>query len=141
MRRLALLLFTTVLLVACDETDDEAQIEANIAAMKEAVEAKEFSVIQDHLHADFVANERMGVKEVKRLLQLYSMQHRRLGVSIVGSRTDLDPIHPDRAETVLSVILTGSSGLLPTDGSVRTVNVEWIEDSGDWLVRKASWQR
>ena len=72
---------------------------------------------------------------------MYSMQHRKIDVTIVASNTTINPTFPDRAETILSVVVTGSSGgLLPSDGSVRTVQVEWIKQSGDWLVINAEWE-
>jgi len=62
-------------------------------------------------------------------------------VTVVGSNTTMDPTFPDRAETVLSVVTTGSSGGLPADGSVRTVKLEWIKESEDWLVIRAAWEQ
>lgn len=140
MYRRAILILTVLFLVACDKTPDEDQIAQHIAAMQEAVEMKEFTEIRNHLHSDFKANERLGVSEVKQLLQMYSVQHKNIGVTIIGSKTTMDPTFSGRAETTLSVIVTGSSGRVPSDGSVRTVKLEWVKQSGDWLVRKAKWE-
>jgi hypothetical protein len=140
MRFSAILMFAALLLVACAKTSDEEQIAQTISAMSDAVENKEFMAIQAHLHESFRANERMDAREVNQLLAMYAMQHKSLGVTIVGSKTTLDTIYPDRATTVMSVVTTGSSGRLPSDGSVRTVELEWIKDSGDWLVRTATWE-
>ena len=138
--RLLTFLFALLSLVACDNTPDEEQIAQNIDAMQEAVEMKKFTAIRNHLHEDFIANERLDAREVKQLLQMYSMQHRNIGVTIVGSETTMDTAFTDRAETTLSVVVTGSSGRLPSDGSVRTVKLAWVKESGDWLVREAQWQ-
>ena len=138
--RLLTFLFALLSLVACDNTPDEEQIAQNIDAMQEAVEMKKFTAIRNHLHEDFIANERLDAREVKRLLQMYSMQHRNIGVTIVGSETTMDTAFTDRAETTMSVVVTGSSGRLPSDGSVRTVKLAWVKESGDWLVREAQWQ-
>lgn len=140
MRLSVTLLLAAVLLSGCAKTGDEEQIAQAITAMSEAVENKEFMAIHAHLHESFRANDRMDAKEVKQLLAMYGMQHKKLGVTLVGSKTTLDPIYPDRATTVMSVIVTGSSGRMPSDGSMRTVELEWIKDSGDWLVRTAKWQ-
>jgi len=139
-RLLALLLLTTLLLGACTRSSDEEQISQAIAAISEAVENKEFMAIQAHLHESFRANQRMDAKQLKQLLALYAMQHKKLGVTVVSSRTTVDPVYPDRASTVMSVVMTGSSARLPSDGSVRTVEVEWIKDGGTWLVRTATWR-
>ena len=138
--RLAIFLSIIPFLVACDKTPDEDQIAQNIAAIKEAVEIKMFSGINNHLHNDFIANERLGAREVKRLLQMYSIQHKNIDITIIGSKTTVDATFSDRAETTLSVVVTGSSGRLPSDGSVRTVKLAWVKQSGDWFVRRASWQ-
>ncbi|MEM9257547.1 MAG: hypothetical protein AAGA91_19075 [Pseudomonadota bacterium] len=134
------LLVVTLILTACSKTPDEQLIAARIALIQEAVEAKKFIDIHSYLHQDFIANQRMGAEEVRRLLQLYSLQHRRLGVTILDATTVLDPVIEGRAESQLSVITTGSSGLLPTDGSVRKVKVIWEKHAGDWLVREANWR-
>jgi len=140
MYRLAISIFIVLFLVACDKTPDEEQIAQHIAAMQEAVEMKKFTAIKNHLHEDFIANERLDAREVKQLLQMYSMQHRNIGVTIINSETTMDSAFTDRAETTMSVVVTGSSGRLPSDGSVRTVTLAWVKESGDWLVREAEWR-
>lgn len=141
MRQATLLLSVILLLAGCGKTPDEEQINQNLAAIEEAVENKSFDQLQQYLHADFLANERMGAMEAGRLLAMYGRQHRRLGVTVMGSKTVMDATFPDRADTTVSVVVTGSSGRLPNDGSVRSVRLEWVKDGGDWLIRRANWQR
>lgn len=138
--RIASLLCLILFLVACDGTPDEEQIAQNIAGMTEAVEQKDFAELKDYFHDSFIANDRMNARDVRRLLQMYGRRHKRIGATIISSKTTMDPTFPDRAETILSVVLTGASGGLPSDGSVRTISLEWVKQSGDWLVRKADWQ-
>ena len=140
MRLAPTLLLVLFLLTACDNTSDEEQITENIAAIETAVEEKDFSAIAKYLDSSFVANDHMEIEEVERLLRLYSLQHKRINVTIVGSTTTMHANFSDQADSVVSVIATGSSGLLPSDGSIRRVEVEWIKDSNDWLIRKASWR-
>ena len=138
--RLAACLVVILYLVACGKTPDKEIIDQHIATMQEAVEAKDFSEIKDHLHSSFIANERLSAREVNQLLSMYSLQHRKLGVTIISSKTTINPTFPDRAQTIMSVVVTGSSGRLPSDGSARTVKLEWIKQSGDWLVVSAQWE-
>jgi outer membrane murein-binding lipoprotein Lpp len=140
MRLSAILMLAMLLLAGCAKTSDEEQIAQAITALSEAVENKKFMAIQPYLHESFRANDQMDARQVKQLLAMYGVQHKRLGVTIAGSKTTLDPVYPDRASTMMSIILTGSSGRLPSDGSVLTVELEWIKVSGDWLVRTAKWQ-
>jgi len=139
--RLAACLFVMLYLVACGKTPDEEIIAQHIATMQEAVETNDFSEIKSHLHESFVANKRLDASKVDQLLRMYSLQHRDIGVTVVGSKTTMDATFPDRAETILSVVVTGSSGGLPADGSVRTVKLEWIKESEDWLVIRAAWEQ
>jgi hypothetical protein len=140
MCRAVIPVLVALFLGACSKTPDEEQIAQNIAEMKEAVERKEFADIADHLHDSFIANDRMSAAQVSRLLQMYGMQHRSIGATIISSKTTMDLVYTDRAESILSVVVTGSSGGLPSDGSVRTVTLEWVKQSGDWLVRRAHWE-
>lgn len=141
MRRLSLPLLFALCLAACDSPPDEKQIAENIAAMQAAIEERDFIDIGEHLHVDFIANGRMRAREVNQLLQMYSLQHKKIGVTIIDSETTMDTAFTDRAETILSVVVTGSSGLLPSDGSVRTVKISWLKESGNWLVREAEWRQ
>lgn len=128
------------LLSGCDKAPDIEKIEQNLADMQEAVENKEFTAIREHLHESFIANDRLDTTEVKRLLQMYSFRHQSIDVAVLASETMMDPTYSDRAETTASVVVTGSSGLLPSDGSARTVKIEWIKQSADWKVIKAEWR-
>lgn len=137
-------LFATVisaalLLAGCDRAPDKEQIEQNLTAMQEAVENKDFSAIKNYLHAGFKANDRLGAAEVKRLLQMYSLRHQNINVTVLATETEMNSTYPNRAQTTASVVVTGSSGLLPSDGSVRAVRIEWKKQSGDWRVIRAEW--
>ncbi|MCB1844428.1 MAG: hypothetical protein KDI09_15815 [Halioglobus sp.] len=137
--RLALLAIA-LLLCACSEQDDIARIEETISEIQQAVEEKDFSAVAKHLHKNFTANDSMNADDVRQLLRVYGVRHSKLGVTVVGSTTALHENLPDRANSTVSVILTGSSHVLPADGSIRRVRVEWIKESGDWQILKAAWR-
>ncbi len=139
-RLISILLGAILFFAAYSEENDETQIARNRAAIEEAVEQKNFSAIDEYLDSSFVANEHMGIDEVSHLLRLYSLQHGRLGVTIIASNTTMHKNMSDRADTIVSVIATGSSGLLPSDGSIRRVELEWIKNSGSRQIRKAAWR-
>ena len=139
-KRSTVIALAAFLLAACTKTTDEEQIAQNIAAMQDAVETNAFYEIEPYLHAGFVANERLDAQKVKQLLQMYSMRHKDIDATILGSKTTMDPTFPDRAESILSVVVTGSSRRLPSDGSIRTVRLEWVKQSGEWQLRKALWE-
>jgi len=68
MRFSAILIIAVLLLVACAKTSDEEQIEETISAISAAVESKQFSALQAHLHEGFRANDQMDARQVKQLL-------------------------------------------------------------------------
>jgi hypothetical protein len=125
---------------ACHKTPDEEQIRLIIREIFNAVEEKSPVKIATYLHPDFRANGEMNAQQVKQLLVMTGMQHQSITMTMVSSKTIIDPVYPDRAETVLSVVVTGSSGsILPSDGSVRVVKLQWRKDD-DWKILKADWQ-
>lgn len=138
--RATVIVLTVLLLASCAKTSDEEQIAQNIAAMQEAVETNAFYEIEPYLHAGFVANERLDAQKAKQMLQMYSIRHKDIDATILGTKTTMDPTFPDRAESILSVVVTGSSRRLPSDASMRTVRLEWVKQSGEWQLRKAFWE-
>ncbi|MDZ7785257.1 MAG: hypothetical protein U5K56_20670 [Halioglobus sp.] len=103
-RLLAAFVCITLLLAGCDEAPDKEQIERNLAAMQEAVENKEFSAIKKYLHEGFRANDRLGAAEVKRLLQMYSLRHQNINVTVLATETEMNSTYPNRAQTTASVV-------------------------------------
>lgn len=128
-------------LVACSKTPDQEQIQQNLNEMIAAVEDKKFTGVASHLHKDFMANRSMDTKQVKQMLQALSFQHNFIGITVMSSKTTLDPVFTDKAETVMSLIVTGSSRYLPNDGSVRVVELNWLKEGSDWQIRSASWKQ
>lgn len=130
----------TVLISACSKTSDEEQIQQNINALTNAIEAKKPSAIVEYLHEDFRANGDMDVQHLKQLLTLHTLQHQSISVNILSAQTRIDPVYKDRAESILSVVTTASAGgVLPQDGSARVVTLQWRKDD-DWKILTADWK-
>lgn len=136
-----LLACISLLLNACHRTPDEEQIRQAITAMTQAVESGKFGDLAKYLHQDFRANDELTAEQVKQMLTMYGMQHQAISISVVSSKTVIDPVYKDRAESTLSVISTSGTSFagLPSDGSARVVKLQWRKD-GDWKVLKANWQ-
>lgn len=128
-------------LFACSKSSDEEQISQAIAAMANAVETNKPAELTEYLHDDFRANHgEMNAQQVKQLLAIHGLQHQSMSVTILSSKTRIDPVYTDRAETTLSVVTTASAGgLLPNDGSARVVTLQWRKDA-DWKILSADWQ-
>jgi len=130
----------TLLLSACDKTPDEEKIQNNIQAIQNAVENKELMGIGKYLHKDFLANRSMDSKQLKQMLFVQGKRHSNISIVIVSQETTIDPVYIEKAETTLSVVMAGSSGGLPEDGSVRVVDLEWRKVGSDWQIIKANWE-
>lgn len=136
----AFFICVTLLLSGCDKNPDEEQIQLIMDEMIAAAEAGRPGDIASHLHENFQANQHMDIQQVKQLLMLHGMQHATISINVVSSQTTMDPVYTDKASTLLSVIVTGSSERgLPEDGSIRVVKLEWRKD-GDWELLKADWE-
>jgi hypothetical protein len=94
--RLTPLLFIVFILVACDKSSDEEQLAQQITVIQKAVEMKDFSDIETHLHNDLRANDRLSTNEMDQLLRMYSTRHKNIGVMIVANSTTLDSTFTDR---------------------------------------------
>jgi hypothetical protein len=131
-----------ILLVAgCSKSSDEERISQIIDKLSQAIATNKPATVVEYLHEDFHANSgAMNAQQVKQLLMMYSLQHQSISVTILSSKTIIDPVYKDKAESTLSVATTASSGgILPEDGGVRVVRLEWRKD-GDWKILKADWQ-
>lgn len=141
-RAISVFLFAFLPLVfsACHKTSDEEQIKQIIQQISKAVEENKPASIAEVLHKDFRANGNMDAQQVKQLLLMVGMQHQSISMMIISAKTVVDPVYTDKAETVLSVVMTGSSGsMLPSDASARVVTLQWRKDD-DWKILKADWQ-
>ena len=139
-RVLILLFLFLTSITGCSDTPDEEKIKAILDEITEAVESGKYGVIANHLHDDFMANNRMNAEQIARLLKMYSLQHKKISVTIVSRNTRFDPVYTDKASTDLSVIVTGSSGRLPNDGSIRMVKIGWLKEKDDWKIVNADWE-
>lgn len=125
---------------ACTKSSDEEQIKRAIDGLSSAIEENKTAAISEYLHEDFRANGDMNAQQVRQLLLMQGLQHQAISIAIVSAKTMVDPIYSDKAESVLSVITTGSSGgMLPKDASTRLVKLVWRKDR-DWKILRADWQ-
>ena len=132
--------FFILAMVACSKNSDEDQIKLIIDSLSKAIEENKPATVAEYLHEDFRANGDMNAQQVKQLLMIHGLQHRTIALTILGSKTIIDPVYTDKAESTLSVVTTVSSrGVMPDDGSARVVRLQWQKDS-DWKILKADWQ-
>src|SRR5690349_9572907 len=106
--RVFFLIACTFFLSACNKASDEEQIKLIINQLSKAVEENKLTDIAEFLDGDFRANNNMDAQQIKQLLLMYGMQHQSISITVVNSKTVIDPIYQDKATSTLSVIATGS---------------------------------
>lgn len=136
---------TAALLAAlsgCHRTPAEQAIRDTIAKMQTAGNAHDVDALIEPLADDFIGTgeqgenlDRRAFSRFVRLLVMHEQNiHATLGpvaVTLVGA---------DRATASFTAVLTGGSGLLPSDGQVERIDTAWKLDGGDWKLLSAQWK-
>lgn len=125
-------------LAACAKPGPEQAVRDRIAALQEAVDARDVGDVQAFLAADFIGNQGMDRHAARQLAAGVFLRHRdvaaRIGPAEVELRGDSDAV------ARFTVVATGGSGgLLPESGQVYRVETGWRLVDGEWTLLSASW--
>ena len=128
-----------LLLAACARTEPETALRGQVAALQEAVEAREPAAIRRLLSEDFIGPGGMDRERAVRTARLAFLRHRQVGATVAGP---LQVALRERDATVsFEVALTGGSGrLLPDAVRLYSVETGWRLEEGDWRLLSASWE-
>ena len=130
-------LFVT-LLGACSRSDPEKELRAAVDAMQAAIQAKNTSGFLDHVADDFTRESgNFDKKEARRILAGVFLTHQ--SINVVSTVRDIK-IDGQRATAQITVLATGSSGLLPERGQSWTFSTHWRREAGAWRVFNAEWK-
>jgi hypothetical protein len=135
------LCIVALLLGACSRAPDEQRIREAMAAMQQAMEARQPRDFLAYVDTDFIGNNDAGVDRAMlgNILRAEVLRNDRIGVSL--GPIDIE-IHDNRATARSLVTLTGGSGgLLPEQGAVYSIVSGWRRDGPRWLCYNASWQQ
>jgi len=135
-----ILIALVVLLVACSRTSDEQRIREAMAAMQQAMEARDPRAFMSHITEDFVGNEaEVDRNALANLLRIEVLRNDRIGVTLGPIEIDMQG---DRAKAqVLATFTGGSGGLLPEHGSVYAITSSWKHQGGEWRCYNARWKQ
>ena len=127
-----------LLLGACAKDAPELAVKRQIEALQAAIEARDAGDIEALLAQDFVGNNGMGARDVRRMAAGVFLRDRnvsaRIGPVDVAVRGDAS------ATASFTVLATGGSGgLLPERGQVFNVETGWRLDDGEWRLVSAKW--
>ncbi|GHB94007.1 nuclear transport factor 2 family protein [Thermomonas carbonis] len=127
-----------LLLSACAKDDPEQAVRLQVQAMQAAIDARNAGDVEDLLAQDFVGNDGMDRRAIRRLAAGVFLRHKdvaaKLGPVSVELRGDRDAI------AHFSVLATGGSGgFLPESGQVYQVESGWRLVDGEWHLLNATW--
>ena len=135
-----ILIALVVLLVACSRTSDEQRIREAMAAMQQAMEARDPRAFMSHITEDFVGNEaEVDRNALANLLRIEVLRNDRIGVTLGPIEIDMQGY---RAKAqVLATFTGGSGGLLPEHGSVYAITSSWKHQGSEWRCYNARWKQ
>ena len=135
----ALLVFACVaLLIACARTPPEQALREVIGELQQAIDARDAGELDRFLAEDFVGNEGLDRRGIRRLAAALFLQHRQVGARIGPLDVQLTD---DRHATVrfTAALSGGAGGLLPDQAQVYQVESGWRLQDGDWVMTSARW--
>jgi len=124
-------LLTLVLLLAgCAGDTPEQRLRDTIAAMADAVEAKESGEFIEHVSEDFIGDhDRFNRQSLRGYLA--GMMIRNQAITVTLGPLDVK-LHGDRATVRVDVIVTGGEGVIPDSGDHLDIESGWKLVDGEW---------
>lgn len=127
-------------LLACAQRAPETALRQTISDLRDAIEARDASTIEEHLAEDFIGPDGLDREAAKRLAIGVFLRNR----DIVATFGPLDlQLRGTGHATVrfTAAVAGGTGGLLPESGQVHDVQTGWRFEDGRWLLTSAQWQR
>lgn len=119
-------------LLACSRDSPETRIRQAFAACVRAVEAGDAAGAVDRLGTGFAGPEGMD-RAGARLYLTALLRREKVGVAVVAQQV---AVRDNQAMQNVQLLLTGrtGSGLLPAEGSRRTLMIRWQRLDGEWKI-------
>jgi len=117
---------------------DEERIRGLLEDMTLALEEREASRVFAPLADDFVGETwDLDIRALRMILRREMLAHDQLRARLFDIEVDL--LSTDRARVSFQVLLTGGSGLVPSEGRWFEVETGWRQDD-DWKLISARWE-
>jgi hypothetical protein len=132
-----------IALAGCHRTPAEQAIRETIDKMQKAGNDHDVDALIAPLSDDFIGTEEQGEnfdrktfgRYVRLILMHESNIHASLGPVTVTLQGD------DRATASFTAVLTGGTGLLPSDGQLEQIDTAWKLEGGTWKLLSAQWKQ
>ena len=135
-----ILIALTLMVAACSRTTDEQRIREAMAAMQQAMEARDPHAFMAHVTEDFVGNDaEFDRAALGNLLRIEVLRNESIGATL--GPVDIE-MQGDRAKAHVVATFTGGSGsLLPERGSIYSITSSWKRQGSEWRCYSATWKQ
>lgn len=132
-------LTATLLLAACSKDDPQARLQATVAQLQAALEAKDTSGVMDLVDERFRMQGDLDATQARQTMRVVFQRFANIKVFAVGNNTRLDPASPLTGYTDAQVLVTGAQGFIPERAEPYAVRMEWRLVDGDWKLYDLKW--
>lgn len=116
------------MLLACQSDKPEAQVRRAFDACRAAVEAGDAVGATAVLDPAFQGPDGLD-RGGARLYLMGLLRREKVGLTVLRNAV---AVQGNEAQQEVDLLLTGRSGLLPSDASRRTFQLRWRQTGGDW---------
>ena len=129
---------SVLLLSACTRTPPEQAVRQQVELLQHAIEARDAAAVEAVLATDFIGNDGMDKRQVRRMATAMFLRYRNTGISIGPLQLRMQG--ESRATVDFTAVATGGDGALPENGQIWNVKTGWRLDGDDWRLVSAEWQ-
>lgn len=135
--RLPALAIALALSAGCARTPPEEALRARVAALEQAIDARDAGALRDFLAGDFIGPGGMDETGARRLAQGVFLRYRDIGTQLGPLDVQVQDAH---ARVRFDAIVTGgANAMLPQSGQVYDVRTAWRLEDGEWRLLSAEW--
>jgi hypothetical protein len=130
--------------IGCSErTPAEQQIRNNAENAADAIRQLDAKALSQYLAPSFkVSKPSKGysLEHIKKIMMLYRFRKQKVTLTLSNTSVTLDKYNSQLANMETTALITGSKGLLPEEGRIYKVKLNWRQFDDEWKVTEASWQ-
>jgi ketosteroid isomerase-like protein len=135
--RPGLLLLPLLLFAACSRTPDETLIRQSLDQMVASVEQRQPKEVVSHLTDDFLAQDQMGVDEIRRFMIAQFFRNQQINILITDVHVEVQGL---RARVLFRAAISGGANWLPERLEYYQLTTQWQKTGGDWKMQNATWE-
>jgi hypothetical protein len=105
--------------------------------MVASVEQRQPKAVVSHLTDDFLAQDQMGVEEIRRFMIAQFFRNQKINIVVTGIQINVEG---SRARAQFRAAITGSTNWLPERLDYYELNTQWQKIGSDWKMQNAVWK-